>query len=475
MESAHIKALGKRFKLGKLSWDVLYPEYPLPYGERVDRTYWRRGTIEEFIPPNKYYLDKVIVFINYRKKSKSEFKEFYGQEPAQFAETIANSQIIPVIDIPAEYENVEWGKEFFKVLQDNGIIPIYSRRLEDILTAKTLNKEPEIGIFGKSVEDLKKEYKEVIKENTRNKWLNVMGQEPGEYLAERRKWMELLGWNSYFRLLMPDSPLLNEPKLAQDYAFHINYFTNVPYFYSKGGAVTVAPEDLPSMVDTMKKILSYFQQAHPISNKLNEIVRFIGDIVGRTKRILSKPIYKGNKAKDIKDFSKTSGKEEFQSERNGLTEKKVEIFQKRGDGILKSIKKKEPDPILDSDIEIENYLNEMQEILNNMGSIMKRELGLEKVKNAAIIIGSIAVSLSSPPHIPIQQPLNVACLVDFERSFSLFKVFKLKYKEIDCGPIVVYMQNKKVAEEQISRMIKIGAIVEQDGRNAKQMLYEVFK
>ena len=61
--------------------------------------------------------------------------------------------------------------------------------------------------------------------------------------------MELLHWDSYRKLMDTDSPLLNDPKLAQDYAFHINYFTNVPYFCSKGGCVTVAPEDLPSMVE----------------------------------------------------------------------------------------------------------------------------------------------------------------------------------------------------------------------------------
>jgi len=51
------------------------------------------------------------------------------------------------------------------VLQDNGIIPIYSRQLEDVLTAKTLNKTPEMGIFGKSVEDLKSNliYRKILK------------------------------------------------------------------------------------------------------------------------------------------------------------------------------------------------------------------------------------------------------------------------------------------------------------------------
>jgi len=51
------------------------------------------------------------------------------------------------------------------VLQDNGIIPIYSRQLEDVLTAKTLNKTPEMVIFGISVEDLKSNliYRKILK------------------------------------------------------------------------------------------------------------------------------------------------------------------------------------------------------------------------------------------------------------------------------------------------------------------------
>lgn len=475
LESAKLKMLEHRFRSTgtwslKLNWDQLYPEHPLPRGEKV-RTYWRRGTTEEFIPPNKYYLDRVIVFINPKYKNDDDFKQFYGQKPVEFANTIVNSQIIPVIATPNAYKNVEWGKDFFEILFDNGVMPIYSRRLEDLLAAERDKTEVKIGRFDEFVKERKKQFN--VPENVRSTWLEVMGMPPEEYLAERMTWMELPHWDSYRKLLDTDSPLLNYPKLAQDYAFHINYFTNVPYFYSKGGCVTVAPEDLPSMVETMRKILPYFQQAHPICDKLGKIRDFAGNILGRTKKILSKPIYKGDKAEDIKEFSKVSGKDEFQDERNELTEKKVEIFQKRGDGVLKSVKEGDPNPIIDSDVNIESYMDEMQEILNNMNSIMKRELRAEKVRNAAIIIGSIAVSLPAPPQIPIQ-PLNIACLVDFERSFHLFEVFKLKYKEIDCGPIVVYMQNRDVTKNQIEKMVKIGTITEKEGSEVLEKLSSAF-
>jgi len=223
----------------------------------------------------------------------------------------------------------------------------------------------------------------------------------------------------------------------------------------------------------MREILPYFQQAHPIYDKLNKIRDFAGNVFGRTKKILSKPIYKGDKAEDIKEFSKVSEKEEFQDERNELTEKKVEIFQKRGDGVLKSVKEGDPNPIIDSDVNIEPYMDEMQEILNNMNSIMRKELRAEKVRNTAIIIGSVAVSLSAPPQIPIQ-PLNIACFVDFERSFHLFEVFKLKYKEIDCGPLVVYMPNKDATKNQIEKMVKIGIIKEKEGSGVLENLSLAF-
>jgi hypothetical protein len=291
-------------------------------------------------------------------------------------------------------------------------------------------------------------------ENIKSEWLNIMGMPPNEYLAERVVWMDLLGWDLYRKLLDVDSTLLVEPKLAQDYAFYINYFTNVPYFYSKGGAVTVAPEDIPGMAETMEKILQHFEKEHPIYTKLDGIKNYACNILGRSKKILRIGVCRGDRT-DLKAFSNVCGKGDFQNERKELDKKKADILQERARGISKAVKNQDADPILNSDDKIETNLNEIQEILNSLSSIAKTGLIAEKIKNAAIIVGTTAVSLSTPPQIP-NVPLNIACFVELQP--SLFDIFKMRHENIDVGRMVVYMRDKDVAKKEISRIFRIGNI-----------------
>jgi len=279
----------------------------------------------------------------------------------------------------------------------------------------------------------------------------------------------------------------------------------VPYFYSKGGAVTIVAEDLPHITETMKNVLKYFKQVYPyykycwlviklknksvklIRNKLNNIIRFSGNLLGQIKKVFSVPTYKynGNKPNpdDIKEFSKVHRDDNFKEQREELIKVKAKIYQKHWKGVSESIEKNDPDRMINADASIEGKLNEIEEILNNMGDIMEAHLTAQKVRNTAVIMGSLVLLYSAPPSLPLldqsfytlDQPLNIQCFVDFETLFHLFEVFKLKYQKIDCGPIVVYIGDKDTGYKTIERMVELGVIKKKDAPNIKQMLREAFE